>query len=300
MSSEPTRDPVAEILAEAGLAHDGALGRALESLRALSPADAPEPNGPLADLLALGAGSPPSFVSATPTRAASRAAEAALEKLASPAELAVVRFAPRKRHRGAMISAAVVAGVGLSASGVAALGGVDYSADAPPAAQSVEAPAQSSSLPPGGGADAEQPPLAEPVSQDAPVGTPAAAEAEPRHRRESAHGFERPDRSALEAAATVVADAVREASGRHVAEFQAVVASQQVQELAQDVGQARQWGGEAVAQLAALQDGVKSAVAVAGQQGARHAGPSQSQPVQAAGLTAAPRHLKAAQSGGRL
>jgi hypothetical protein len=121
---------VAEILADAGLAYDDDLGLALESLRALCPAAAPKPSGALAELLALGTSG--SGAGTASSRASRRAADVALEKLA-PREPAVVRFAPRKRHRGAIISAAVVAGVGLGASGVAALGGVDYSADGPQA-----------------------------------------------------------------------------------------------------------------------------------------------------------------------
>lgn len=123
-----------DILADAGLAYDDELGGALESLRALCPPTAPEPTGALAELLECGAAE--NAVPAVPTRASRRAAEEALDRLGlpdlvGPREAAVVRFAPRKRHRGAIISAAVVAGVGLGASGVAALGGVDYSAEAP-------------------------------------------------------------------------------------------------------------------------------------------------------------------------
>lgn len=127
---ETPHEVVAEILADAGMAYDDDLGLALESLRALRPPTAPKPSGALAELLALGTSG--SGAGTAPSRAARRAADAALEKF-GPREAAVVRFVPRKRHRGAIISAAVVAGVGLGASGVAALGGVDYSADAPQA-----------------------------------------------------------------------------------------------------------------------------------------------------------------------
>jgi hypothetical protein len=133
-----------DVLAEAGLAYDDELGGALESLRALCPPTAPEPTGALAELLEQGAAG--NAVPAVPTRASRRAAEVALDRLGlpgalEPREAAVVRFAPRKRHRGAIISAAVVAGVGLGASGVAALGGVDYSAEPPQAlGPSVAAP----------------------------------------------------------------------------------------------------------------------------------------------------------------
>lgn len=121
------RDAVTDILADAGLADDGALVRALESFRTLCPPEAPKPSGALAELLARGsaaAGAVP------PSRAASRAAEAAAGKFSAGVAPAVPLHL-RKRHRGAAISAAVIAGVGLSASGVAALGGVDYSANPP-------------------------------------------------------------------------------------------------------------------------------------------------------------------------
>jgi hypothetical protein len=127
---ETPHDVAAEILADAGLAYDDDLGVALESLRALRPPTAPKPSGALAELLAFGTAG--GGADTAPSRASRRAADVALEKL-GPREPVVVRFAPRKRHRGAIISAAVVAGVGLGASGVAALGGVDYSADAPQA-----------------------------------------------------------------------------------------------------------------------------------------------------------------------
>ena len=131
------REAVAHILADAGLADDGALTRTLESFGALCPAEAPAPTGALAELLAHGTAAPGGVAS---SRSASRAAEAAVGKL-SPQLAPVVPFPVRKRHRGAAISAAVLAGVGLSASGVAALGGVDYSANAPQAdARSAVAP----------------------------------------------------------------------------------------------------------------------------------------------------------------
>lgn len=129
MSSESIGDAVADILADAGLADDGALARTLESLRALCPPEAPKPSGALAEVLAHGSAAGGAV---GPSRAGSRAAEAALGKL-SPSVAPVVAFPARKRHRGAAISAAVIAGVGLSASGVAALGGVDYSVNPPQA-----------------------------------------------------------------------------------------------------------------------------------------------------------------------
>lgn len=121
------RDAVTDILADAGLADDGALVRALESFRTLCPPEAPKPSGALAELLARGSAAAGAVA---PSRAASRAAEAAAGRFSAGVAPAVPLHL-RKRHRGAAISAAVIAGVGLSASGVAALGGVDYSATPP-------------------------------------------------------------------------------------------------------------------------------------------------------------------------
>ncbi|MEA5455011.1 hypothetical protein SPF06_09795 [Sinomonas sp. JGH33] len=178
MSSESTRDAVASFLAEAGMAHDDALGRALESLRGLCPPEAPAPTGLLAELLAPGQGDAPRLVAST--RAAHRAADEALGKLTGSADAVVVRFAPRKRHRGAMISAVVVAGVGLSASGVAAQGGIDYvtgtpradshaaSAPASPAAAQAQPVAGEARTTAGGGTGG-QPAAIEPVSFVAPA-----------------------------------------------------------------------------------------------------------------------------------
>ena len=147
MSREPIRDSVADLLADSGLADDGVLAHALESLRALCPPEAPEPSGALADLLQYGS---EAVGAAAPSRAARRAAEAAAGKL-SPRVAPAVPLPPRKLHRGAAISAAVIAGVGLSASGVAALGGVDYSANPPQAEvrSSAAAPAEADASVPG-------------------------------------------------------------------------------------------------------------------------------------------------------
>ncbi|KHL03546.1 hypothetical protein [Sinomonas humi] len=144
MSSDSMREMVAEILSDAGLADDGALTRTLESLQTMCPAEAPAPTGALAELLAQGTAASGGVA---PSRAATRAAEAAIGKL-SPQVAPVVPFTLRKRHRGAAISAAVIAGVGLSATGVAALGGVDYSANPP------QAGARSAIVAPQAGADA--------------------------------------------------------------------------------------------------------------------------------------------------
>ncbi|MDQ4502906.1 hypothetical protein [Sinomonas sp. ASV322] len=182
MSSESTRDAVAGLLAEAGMAHDVALGRALESLRGLCPPEAPAPTGLLAELLAAGQGDAPRAVA--PTRAANRAADEAFVKLTGSADAVVVRFAPRKRHRGAMISAVVVAGVGLSASGVAAGGGVDYLPGVPRAeSHSTSAPEAPAAEPQpagdgtqaAGGNPAGGPAVVEPVAVVAPATQPPAA-----------------------------------------------------------------------------------------------------------------------------
>ncbi|WP_077491001.1 hypothetical protein [Sinomonas mesophila] len=106
MSAQQPQGVVGEVLAEAGLAHDDALARALEGIRALRPATAPAPTGELAALLADASTTVPAIPHARPA--------------------AVVQpMRPRtvKRHRGAMISAVVVAAMGLGATGVAALGG---------------------------------------------------------------------------------------------------------------------------------------------------------------------------------
>lgn len=182
------RDTVAEVLAEVGLAHDDELGRALSSLRTLCPPEAPEPSGALAELLAHGL---TGGGSAGSTRAGKRAVDAAAGKLL-PRQAAVVPFPVRKRHRGAAISAAVIAGVGLSASGVAALGGVDYSADAPSrGVRAVEAPGPSGSAgaapdSPGSAVVRQAQALAAAVEQD--LGAPPAAQAAVAEGRTAADG----------------------------------------------------------------------------------------------------------------
>ena len=131
MSARQPSAVVEKVLAESGLAHDDALRSALEGIRALRPASAPAPTGELAALLADAS----TLVPAIP--------------LERPAAV-VQPLRPRtvKRHRGAMISAMVVAGMGLGVTGVAALGGDPLSWIVPglPAAVS-EAPAPAEATP---------------------------------------------------------------------------------------------------------------------------------------------------------
>lgn len=120
MSSRQPSAVVEDVLAEAGFADDGALVSALEGIRALRPAAAPAPNGELAALLADAS----TLVPAIPHD--------------RPAGV-VQPLHPRspKRHRGAMISVMVAAGMGLGATGVAALAGDPFgwiSPDPPAAA----------------------------------------------------------------------------------------------------------------------------------------------------------------------
>lgn len=126
------------VLAEEGLEHDAALLRALEDLAALRPTSVPAPTGALAELLASASAAPAAAGgSATVPLAVVREAPPAGGTAVLPGAAAVVPLTraaalkaeaaakPRwiKRHRGAMIGALVVAGMGLGASGVAALGG---------------------------------------------------------------------------------------------------------------------------------------------------------------------------------
>ncbi|GAB2744896.1 hypothetical protein GCM10027090_14930 [Sinomonas soli] len=114
------------VLAEEGLEHDAALTAALERIAALRIAEPPAPTGELARLLAGGqaadSATAPLGVVLPLTRAAARKAEAAA---AAPR--------PRwiKRHRGAMIGVLVAAGMGLGASGVAAMTGQVWAWHAP-------------------------------------------------------------------------------------------------------------------------------------------------------------------------
>ncbi len=293
---------MADVLAEAGLAHDAALGRALESLRALSPAEAPEPTGALAEFFANAGGSTALFAAPTPSRAGSRAADAALEKLAVPIELAAVRAAPRKRHRGAMISAAVVAGVGLSASGVAALGGVDYSGDAPSSSvRAAQPPAQSSA---GHTTSADRAPaVAVPASRDTPVSAPAtgagesgttAAAAAPRHRVEdAAQKLEDDARNALAAAETMIAQAVRGSAGRHSAGAMNDDGGSASAAQSQGGNASGQSFSNGAAQPSSAQSQDQQASAAASnQQSARHLELQDLGVPQAAAIQGAPRHLK--------
>lgn len=114
------------VLAEEGLEHDAALTRALERIAALRLAEPPAPSGELARLLAASAAgestTAPLAVVLPLTRAAARKAEAA-----------AVAARPRwiTRHRGAMIGVLVAAGMGLGASGVAAMTGQVWDWHAP-------------------------------------------------------------------------------------------------------------------------------------------------------------------------
>lgn len=114
------------VLAEEGLEHDAALTRALERIAALRVAEPPAPSGELARLLAASAAgestTAPLAVVLPLTRAAARKAEAA-----------AVAARPRwiTRHRGAMIGVLVAAGMGLGASGVAAMTGQAWDWHAP-------------------------------------------------------------------------------------------------------------------------------------------------------------------------
>lgn len=310
------RDPVADILAESGMAHDAALGQALESLRALSPAEAPEPSGALAEFLAGVGGSSAPFVGAAPTRAGSRAAEAALEKLAVPIELAAVRAAPRKRHRGAMISAAVVAGVGLSASGVAALGGVDYSGDAPSSSvRSAAAPAKAAQSSAGQSTPtAQEPPAVVPVSHDtpadspqqpaAPAATDAGGAGTPRHRADDpAQRLGDDARNALTAAETMIAQAVRGSAGRHSAEStnddEASAGAAQSHSQGANAGGRWPSGGASQPSQQGPEKGGGQPAAAPGQQANQPGEPGLALPElgipQAAALQGGPRHLKAPQ-----
>lgn len=117
---------VQAVLAEEGLEHDAALTRALERIAALRIAEPPAPSGELARLFAASAAAAgraaevresataPLAVVLPLTRAAARKAEA---------ETAAARPQWIKRHRGAMIGVLVAAGMGLGASGVAAMTG---------------------------------------------------------------------------------------------------------------------------------------------------------------------------------
>ncbi|NUP75162.1 MAG: hypothetical protein HOQ07_11010 [Sinomonas sp.] len=280
MSNDRKQDAIADLLAEAGFAHDDALGRALDSLRTLCPSEAPEPTGPLADLIAGGRrGASAPVVSITASRAASRAADEALGKIATSAELAVVRPIYWKRHRGAMISAAVVAGVGLSASGVAALGGVDYSADAPQAdVRAASGPA--AALTP---ADTTVVgPESAPAAPAAPVHeAPAVAElapvAEPRHRAEWQTPAERPvehqAENAFPAQEIVVANAVRGTAAKHVAE-------------AEDTDE---WAGDVEARA------TQAVSTVTAKQGRRAAGVPRAEEVVLAAVGPAAKHLEVPQ-----
>lgn len=108
-----------EVLAEEGFEHDAALAAALERIAALRPAEAPAPSGELARLLAAAAPERTTarlaVVRRLPATRAARKAEEAAAAAASPRWI--------KRHRGAMIGVLVAAGMGLGASGVAAMTG---------------------------------------------------------------------------------------------------------------------------------------------------------------------------------
>ena len=106
MSARQPSATVADVLAEAGFADDAGLAGALEGIRALRPAAAPAPTGDLAALFADASTHLPAIPLDRP---------AAVVKHLSPRTV--------KRHRGTMIAALVVAGMGLGATGVAALGG---------------------------------------------------------------------------------------------------------------------------------------------------------------------------------
>jgi hypothetical protein len=120
------RTQVQAVLAEEGLEHDAALTAALGRIAALRLAEPPAPTGELARLLAGGqatdSATAPLAVVLPLTRAAARKAEAAT---AAPR--------PRwiKRHRGAMVGVLVAAGMGLGASGVAAMTGQAWDWHAP-------------------------------------------------------------------------------------------------------------------------------------------------------------------------
>lgn len=114
-----SRTRVQEVLAEEGFEHDAALVAALERIAALRPAEAPAPSGELARLLAAAAPERTTarlaVVRELPATRAARKAEEAAAAATSPRWI--------KRHRGAMIGVLVAAGMGLGASGVAAMTG---------------------------------------------------------------------------------------------------------------------------------------------------------------------------------
>lgn len=159
MSPRQPSAPVADVLAEAGFTDDAGLARALEGIRALRPGSVPAPTGELAALFA-GAST---LVPAIPHD--------------RPAAV-VLPFSPRsaKRHRGTMISALVVAGMGLGATGVAALGGdaIGWIFPDPPAvvAESRVASAPAVVTPP----SAAVPVDAAPATEAAESAVPAGAE----------------------------------------------------------------------------------------------------------------------------
>lgn len=127
------RSQVEAVLADEGLEHDAALLRAVDGLvAALVPAEAPVPSGALTQLFAAAAGAPEAPATA-PLAVVPAAAPTALAPVveitrssalkAEAAAAAAVRPRWVKRHRGAMIGALVAVGMGLGASGVAAMGG---------------------------------------------------------------------------------------------------------------------------------------------------------------------------------
>ena len=168
MSARQPSAVVQEVLAEAGLAHDGALAGALEGIRALRPASAPVPSGALAALLDEASTTVPAVPEVRP---------AAVVQPLLPR--------PVKRHRGAMISAIVVAGMGLGATGVAALGGDPFGWLIP------DPPAAVSEPPAAAPAEPTPSPALEPL---APAAAPVAGKAKddgvlpPWLRRAAGHG----------------------------------------------------------------------------------------------------------------
>ncbi|MGY3567272.1 hypothetical protein [Sinomonas sp. RB5] len=125
---------VQAVLAEEGLEHDAALTRALERIAALRIAEPPAPSGELARLLAASAASAGQTPAAGESATAPLAVVLPLTRAAArKAEAAAVAARPRwiKRHRGAMIGVLVAAGMGLGASGVAAMTGQAWDWHAP-------------------------------------------------------------------------------------------------------------------------------------------------------------------------
>ncbi|MDP9882875.1 hypothetical protein J2W21_000354 [Sinomonas atrocyanea] len=186
------RTQVQAVLAEEGLEHDAALTAALERIAALRLAEPPTPTGELARLLAGGSAgestTAPLAVVLPLTRAAARKSEAA----AAPAKPHWI-----KRHRGAMIGVLVAAGMGLGASGVAAMTGQvwDWHAPLHPAVgPSLTHAAEPSA--PGGTAHTSTPTGVPPLPQDAGAAGAATGPTATGHGADREAGSSDPGRDA--------------------------------------------------------------------------------------------------------